>query len=57
MNKKRNDEISPYNVFSSSLAIVAALFIAIVSIMYVIYRSWSNKLYLEKWKDYDDCGI
>lgn len=57
MNKKRNDEISPYNVFSSSLAIVAALFIAIVSILYVIYRSWSNKLYLEKWKDYDDCGI
>ncbi|MBQ8960038.1 MAG: hypothetical protein IJ071_02335 [Ruminococcus sp.] len=54
---KKTDDINPRNVLNMFLPIMGALFIAISSILYILYKSWSNKLYFEKWKDYDDCGI
>lgn len=54
---KNNKENYPRKVFASSLAVLSALFIAIVSILYILYKGWSAKLNLEKWKDYDECGI
>lgn len=54
-NKK--DAINPKRVLNMFLPIVGAVFIAVVSILYILYKSWSNKLYFEKWKDYEDCGV
>jgi hypothetical protein len=36
---------------------LAAIFLAIASVVYVMFKSWSNKLDFERWKDYEDCGI
>lgn len=55
MSKKNNDY--PRKVFGTSLAVLSALFVAISSILYIIYKSWTAKIDLEKWKDYDECGI
>lgn len=55
--KNKNQENYPCRVFKSSLALLSAIFIAIVSIMYILYRGWSAKAEIEKWKDYDECGI
>lgn len=44
-------------LINESLPILAAIFVAIASVAYVLCKSWSNKLYDEKWKDYEDCGI
>ena len=52
-----NDKYTPRKMLKDSLPIMAALFLAIASVVYIIFRSWSNKLYFEKWKDYEDCGI
>ena len=40
-----------------SLPLLTAIFLAIASVVYVMYKSWSNKLDAERWKDYEDCGI
>ncbi len=40
-----------------TLSLLLAIFLAIGSVVYIMYRSWSNKVYAEKWKDYDECGI
>jgi hypothetical protein len=40
-----------------SLPMLAAIFLAIASVVYVMFKSWSNKLDFERWKDYEDCGI
>lgn len=56
MSKKSNDNY-PRKVFSTSMAVLCALFVAITSILYILYKSWSAKLDFEKWKDYDECGI
>ena len=53
----KNDPLYPRKAFHFSLSILAAIFLAVSSILYIIYTSWSNKIYFEKWKDYDDCGI
>ena len=44
-------------MFRDSLPILGAIFLAMVSVAYILFRSWSNKLYYEKWKEYEDCGI
>ncbi len=36
---------------------LTAIFLAIASVVYVMYKNWSNKLDAERWKDYEDCGI
>ena len=56
-NKKADEEINPNKVLHMFLPIVGAIFIAVSSILYILYKSWSNKLYFEKWKDYEDCGV
>lgn len=53
----KKDNINPKKVLNKSLPIVGAIFIAVVSILYILYKSWDNKLYFEKWKDYEDCGV
>ena len=55
--KNKNQEDYPCKVFKSSLALLGALFVAIVSIMYILYKGWTAKAEIEKWKDYDECGI
>lgn len=40
-----------------SFPLLTAVFLAIASVVYIMYRSWSNKLDNESWKDYDECGI
>ena len=51
---------NPYTMrrfVKDSLPMLCAIFLAIASVMYVMFKSWSNKLYGEIWKDYDECGI
>jgi len=55
MNKK--NEINPKKVLKMFLPIIGAIFISLISILYILWKSWDNRLYFEKWKDYDDCGI
>ena len=38
------------------ITLLAAVFIAIASVMYIMYRG-SIKAYKEKWQDYDECGL
>lgn len=39
------------------ITLLAAIFLAIGSVVYIIWRGVSNKAYIEKWKDYDECGL
>ena len=55
--RKKEEDINPKKVFNMFLPIVGAIFIAVSAILYILYKSWSNKLYFEKWKDYEDCGV
>lgn len=62
MNKKKNqiekvDELTPNKVLDIFIPILGAVFIAVSAIFYVLYKSWSAKVYFEKWKDYEDCGV
>lgn len=53
-----NDNNNARNrALGGTLPLLFAIFVAIASVVYVMYKSWSNKLYIEKWKDYEDCGI
>lgn len=52
MSKKNNNY--PKKVFGTSMAVLCALFVAISSILYILYKSMSVK---SDWKDYDECGI
>lgn len=55
--RSKNQDINPNRVLNMFLPIVGAVFIAVASILYILYKSWSNKIYFEKWKDYEDCGV
>ncbi|MCD7890697.1 MAG: hypothetical protein LUG26_02685 [Ruminococcus sp.] len=39
------------------VTLLLAIFTAIASVVFIIFKCWSNKAYAEKWKDYDECGI
>lgn len=54
---KKEENINPKKLLNMSLPIIGAIFLAVISILYILYKSWDNKLYLEKWKDYEDCGV
>lgn len=56
MSRKDTQYNSPKYI-KDSLPLLAAIFLAITSVVYIMFRSWSNKLYSERWKDYEDCGI
>ena len=55
MNAKTN-QTGKYRLLGGMLPLLFAIFMAIGSVVYIMYKSWSNKLYAEKWKDYEDCG-
>ena len=52
-----SSNIATNKIIKDSLPMLAAIFLAIASVTYIMFKSWSNKLYFEKWKDYEDCGI
>lgn len=47
MKKKKNYGVIP---------LLIAIFLAIASVVYIIWRGVSNKAYEEKWEDYKECG-
>ncbi|MBR6791668.1 MAG: hypothetical protein IKM49_00910 [Ruminococcus sp.] len=51
------NEAEKNNPLGGSLPLLLAIFLAIGSVVYIMYKSWSDKAYAEKWKDYDECGI
>lgn len=51
------DNYSTRKILKEMFPVLTAIFIAMASVMYILFKSWSNKLYFEKWKDYEDCGI
>lgn len=53
----KKDTMNPDKVLKMFVPIICAIFIALSSILYILYKSWSNKVYFEKWKDYEDCGV
>ena len=57
MSRKKQNICPAKRMFRDSLPILGAIFLVIVSVAYILFRSWSNKLYYEKWKEYEDCGI
>lgn len=52
-----NCENKKTGALGGTLPLLFAVFVAIASVVYIMYKSWSNKAYIEKWKDYEDCGI
>jgi len=56
MKTKQNDS-GKSRALGGTLPLLCAIFMAIGSVVYIMYKSWSNKTYAEKWKDYDECGI
>lgn len=53
----QKNEMNPKKVLGMFIPIITAVFIACASILYILYKSWSNKAYFERWKDYEDCGV
>lgn len=45
------------SAMKSAVPVVGALFLVVVSVAYILFRTMSNRAYLEKWKDYDECGL
>ena len=43
--------------FKSAIPVVCALLLVVASVAYIIYRTFSERAYNEKWKDYDECGL
>lgn len=37
-------------LLGGTLPLLFAIFVAIGSVVYIMYKSWSNKAYVEKWK-------
>ncbi len=57
MSRKKKNEYSAKGMLKDSMPIIGAIFLVIISVSYILFRSWSNRLYYEKWKEYEDCGI
>lgn len=55
MSNKANI-MTPKKILVMLLPIVGAIFVACAAILYILYKSWSNKDYIERWKDYENCG-
>lgn len=53
----RKERYSERKMIKDSLPLMGAIFLAIASVTYILFKNWSNKLYIERWKDYEDCGI
>ena len=50
MSKK--NEITPNKVLDMFIPILGAVFIAVSAILYILYKSWSAKVYFEKLINY-----
>ncbi len=37
--------------------VMGALILVVASTAFFVYKLLDNKAYLEKWKDYDECGM
>ncbi|WP_196231544.1 hypothetical protein [Ruminococcus flavefaciens] len=57
MSRKNKEEYSAKRTFRDSLPVTGAICLVLVSASYLLLRSRSNKLYYERWKEYEDCGI
>jgi hypothetical protein len=57
MNRKKNQEPATKKMFKDTVPVIGALCLVIASAAYILFRSWNNKVYYEKWKEYEDCGI
>ncbi len=57
MSRKNKNICPEKKMFRESLPILGAIFLLITSAAYILFRSHSNKVYYEKWKEYEDCGI
>ncbi|MCR5707643.1 MAG: hypothetical protein K6G82_05165 [Ruminococcus sp.] len=57
MNRKKKTMYSTKRMFRDTLPVLGAIFLVISSVAYLLIRSWNNKLYYDKWKEYEDCGI
>ena len=57
MNRKEKNICPAKKMFRESLPVLGAIFLVITAAAYILFRSWSNKIYYEKWKEYEDCGI
>lgn len=55
--KTKENVTGKKRLLGGSMPMLFAIFLAIGSVVYIMYKSWSNKTYAEKWKDYDECGI
>lgn len=55
--KIKENETTKGRLLDGNLPLLFAIFLAISSVVYIMFKSWSNKAYAEKWKDYDECGI
>lgn len=55
--KIKENETGKYRLLGGTLPMLLAIFLAISSVVYIMYKSWSNKNHDAKWKDYDECGI
>ena len=40
----------------NGIGLLFAIFLAIGSVVYIMYHSAGERAYNEKWGDYDDCG-
>lgn len=43
--------------FCSVVPTALSLILIIGSVVYIVFRTMSNRAYNEKWKDYDECGL
>ena len=50
MNLEKKTAISVISVLLGIAALAS-------TIAYFVYRIYSNRVYNEKWKDYEDCGL
>lgn len=51
------EEKKKKNGLSIFIPILAALICVITSVAYIVFKMSSNRIYEEKWQDYDECGI
>ena len=53
----RKEKYSERRMLRESLPVLGAIFLAIASVAYILFKNWSNKMSDERLKAYEDCGI
>ncbi len=54
--KHSNPKSASSKTFSLVSVLLGAALVA-TSIAYIVWHRYSERIYNEKWKDYDDCGL